>query len=270
MEDPKSNPEQSAVDVTEELVDWQLAKSVFETFPEHCWAHILDFDEWHDWDADTAPKSKYEQMRTAKPGDRIHLDTGMLDLLPCGLVRSDATEPGQVHAVGAEDMWDELGGAKDFGVLLRLEIVPDSATYDSADYTVLASHSPLDQFGLAGDPLRDLLDLYVNDEVDLRAASWICPYRRESGGGEFEIYQAGLAAAENALEQAERGQSFPRSCTEGDEFIALAARDLIGAVPGWTQEAYERVAKPYAEVTGRRLHPDDPDFRQEGEGKQGD
>ncbi len=61
VEDPKANPEQSAVDVTEELVDWQLAKGVFETFP-------------------------------------VHLDTGMLDLLPCGLVRSDATEPGQVHA----------------------------------------------------------------------------------------------------------------------------------------------------------------------------
>lgn len=257
VEDSKTNTEQSAVDVTEELVDWQLAKGVFETFPEHCWAHILDFDEWHDWDTDAAPQSKYEQMRSAKPGDRIHLDTGMLDLLPCGLVRSDATDPADVHAVGSEEMWDELGGAKDFGVLLRLEIIPGSATGDSADYTVLAAHSPFDQFGLAGNPLRDLIDLYVNDEVDLRAASRICPYRREGEGGDFEIYEAGIAAAENALEQAHRNQSFPRSCTEGDEFIALAARDLIGAVPGWTQEAYERVAKPYAEVTGRRLHPDD-------------
>jgi hypothetical protein len=43
----------------------------------------------------------------------------------------------------------------------------------------------------------------------------------------------------------------------GAEVIALAARDLIDTVPGWTVAAYVMIARPYRAAFRELLHPDD-------------
>lgn len=47
------------------------------------------------------------------------------------------------------------------------------------------------------------------------------------------------------------------ACAYGGEVKALAARDLIGTVPGWTQEAYDLLTGPWVAAFGRPVHPDD-------------
>jgi hypothetical protein len=43
----------------------------------------------------------------------------------------------------------------------------------------------------------------------------------------------------------------------GVEMLALAARDLIGTVPGWTLDAYDTLVYPWRVAFGRPLHPGD-------------
>jgi hypothetical protein len=45
--------------------------------------------------------------------------------------------------------------------------------------------------------------------------------------------------------------------TYGDEVLALAARDLIGATPRWTQQAYDALTRPWRVALRRPAHPDD-------------
>ncbi|WP_019632683.1 hypothetical protein [Actinomadura atramentaria] len=47
--------------------------------------------------------------------------------------------------------------------------------------------------------------------------------------------------------------------TGGHELIALAARDLIGTVPGWTRDAYRALTTPYRTAYGTWPHPHDTD-----------
>jgi hypothetical protein len=47
------------------------------------------------------------------------------------------------------------------------------------------------------------------------------------------------------------------ACAYGGEVKALAARDLIGTIPGWTQEAYDLLTGPWVAAFGRPVHPDD-------------
>lgn len=47
------------------------------------------------------------------------------------------------------------------------------------------------------------------------------------------------------------------SCTTGAEITALAARDLIDTVPGWTTRAYEALTAPWWAAFGHGIHPDD-------------
>lgn len=44
---------------------------------------------------------------------------------------------------------------------------------------------------------------------------------------------------------------------DGQPIHALAARDLIGTVPGWDQDAYDLLSTPYRRFFGQPLHPDD-------------
>ncbi len=41
-----------------------------------------------------------------------------------------------------------------------------------------------------------------------------------------------------------------RTCTYGTELVALAARDLIGTVDGWTREAFDELVKPWRAAFG--------------------
>ncbi|PRX92032.1 hypothetical protein [Allonocardiopsis opalescens] len=45
-------------------------------------------------------------------------------------------------------------------------------------------------------------------------------------------------------------------CVGGSELMALAARDLIGSTPAWTQDAYDLLTSPWRASVGP-LHPDD-------------
>ncbi len=46
------------------------------------------------------------------------------------------------------------------------------------------------------------------------------------------------------------------SCQYGPEMLALAARDLIGTVPGWDRDAYDLLTAPWTAAFGP-VHPDD-------------
>jgi hypothetical protein len=47
------------------------------------------------------------------------------------------------------------------------------------------------------------------------------------------------------------------SCAYGWELLALAARDLIGSTPEWTQEAYDALTTPWRTAFPTPLHPED-------------
>ena len=82
----------------------------------------------------------------------------------------------------------------------------------------------------------------------------------------FEEYRDGVHAAEQALRDDAYAHGprpshsrIPalRSCLHGDEYSALAARDLIGTTPGRTQLAYDRIRLSYERAFAETLHPDD-------------
>lgn len=53
--------------------------------------------------------------------------------------------------------------------------------------------------------------------------------------------------------------AFAAPCFMGGELLAVAARDLIGTVPGWTWAAYTELVKPWQTALERWPHPDDPE-----------
>ena len=150
--------------------------------------------------------------------------------------------------------------------LLQVETTGQAST-GGTEYRVLASVSPLDAVLPAPGRLRDVI-------VKLEAAMntlWFSgsPFTRlyESRPGDFDHdgetydeYFAGVRAAERALHERGPGRfDIPDvgSCQHGDEYAALAARDLIDATPGWTQLAYDRIRARYERAFAETLHPDD-------------
>lgn len=62
---------------------------------------------------------------------------------------------------------------------------------------------------------------------------------------------AGVQAALHALNTIDTDQDWDLgSCQHGSEYAAIAARDLIGTVPGWTQTAYDAVLARYRRAFG--------------------
>lgn len=206
-------------------------------------------------------------------GDTIHLAQEQIDEI------APATDLDPVAAGPRVIDDDSLWGGYGTGVLLFVEII-DSATVndeDGTDYVIRAIHAPQDVYGPAGSPLRNALALLEGDggialihKIGERRHEFLdaagiergdISSRLRGGRGQWiTTYRGGVAAAEQALAAAGRNSHFPGSCCHGDDYIAVAARDLIDTVPGWTWEAYERVARPYAQATGHKLHPEDPDW----------
>lgn len=61
----------------------------------------------------------------------------------------------------------------------------------------------------------------------------------------------GAQAALHALNTIDTDQDWDLgSCQHGNEYAAIAARDLIGTVPGWTQTAYDSVMARYRRAFG--------------------
>lgn len=170
-------------------------------------------------------------------------------------VSSDPNSAGAgFAAVELEAIFEQSLG--DEGVLLHVERVYREAA--GGDYRIIGRHHPRDAYAAPGTPLREVLNLVEGGAVD------VCELADArlallDVAGDWSFGTAGEVAAA-ALEAAGRNSYFPGSCQHGDEYLAVAARDLIGrGEPDWTWLAYELIARPYAHVVGRKLHPDDPD-----------
>lgn len=230
------------------------------------WLHAIDA-------TDTFSPEFVASLADSQVGDTIHLEQEMVDDIAAA-TDLDPVAAG-TRAIDDDSLW---GGYGD-GVLLFVDIV-DSATVtddEGADYIIRAIHDPRDVYAPAGTPLRNALALLEGDRgialshkinecrsAFLEAAGTepedIVDHKRRSDDDRITTYRGGIDAAKQALKAAGRNGHFPGSCCHGDDYIAIAARDLIDTVPGWTWEAYERVAHPYARATGQKLHPEDPQW----------
>lgn len=231
----------------------------------HGWVHAID--STGEFSAD-----EVADLSTKKVGDTITLTIEQIDEVYPSTVL-DPTVDGR-HAIEETDITGIAKG-EEMGVLLYVEIVDGTFTEDGADYLISATHHPRDIYGCPGTPLRDAIDILEdpdfdpNDIVEARAdlvrdkgleyGSWSEQIHR---GNDYwaSTYRGAVDAARNALTAAQRNTWFPGSCCHGDEYIALAARDLIDTVPAWTRDAYELIARPYTQATGRKLHPEDPNW----------
>jgi len=97
---------------------------------------------------------------------------------------------------------------------------------------------PWDSEVRSEDEWERLSELYENADED---------YARE---------HAVMAAADAAIAALHlvgdrNGWEYLGSCQHGCEYAAIAARDLIGTVPGWTQQAYDLVMARYRRTFGR-------------------
>lgn len=200
------------------------------------------------------------------PGVTFWADSGWLG------AGGDGDNPNPLHLHGVDDEcepWDE--DRRD--LLLRVERTSAPPRYRKADrpldphdhpgeddievveYRILAAHNPKDAYAAQGTRLREVLDLLSGpDEADIVNRKWY-------GAGAISVDKEDFArceqAAKDALRLAGRNTNFPGSCLHGEEFLALAARDLIGSAPGWDQAAYDYLRAPFERAAHQRLHPDD-------------
>ena len=73
----------------------------------------------------------------------------------------------------------------------------------------------------------------------------------------YDDVQPHVEAAEAALKVIGADGFYWTGCEYGQELLALAARDLIGTTPEWTQEAYDALTEPWRLVMRTPVHPDD-------------
>jgi hypothetical protein len=231
------------------------------------WVHAID--STGEFSADDVA-----ELATKTVGDTITLSTEQIDEIYPSTVL-DPTMDGR-HAIEEADITSGVA-EESMGVLLYVDIVKGTFTGDGAEFVVGATHHPRDIYGTRGTPLREAIDLLESDNFDPYDINEACAdLLREKGieygdslehirrGDSYWIttYRGGVEAAEKALTAAGRNTWFPGSCCHGEQYVAIAARDLIDTVSGWTWDTYELVARPFALATGRKLHPDDPDWKE--------
>lgn len=230
---------------------------------EHCGAVMMEQDVaergWLHAHTDTGEFGPRQLARLAG----VPIGTVVwLSAAQCGLMCPPApnTDPDSAaagfDAVEFESIFEQ--GTGDEGVLLHVERVYHEG--GGGEYRIIGRHHPRDAYAAPGTPLREALDLVQDGVVDVHALSYVgWEFRSALRINGIGANTAGKWAAA-ALGSAGRNTCFPGSCQHGDEFLAVAARDLIGRRDsGWTWLAYELIARPYAHVVGRKLHPDDPD-----------
>lgn len=240
----------------------------------HGWVHATDSTE-------TFSPGAVAVLAAKTVGDAITLTTEQIDEIYPSTVM-DPTVDGR-HAIEETDITSGTP-EEGLGVLLYVDLVEGTFTEDDAEFVIGATHHPRDIYGTRGTPLRDAVDLLESDgcgAIIQGISDWRADLLRAKGieygdfiekirrGDDYWIttYSGGVEAAKKALTAAGRHTWFPGSCCYGEQYLAIAARDLIGTVPGWTWHAYELVARPFALATGRKLHPDDPDWQESDSGR---
>lgn len=141
------------------------------------------------------------------------------------------------------------------------EVVDVLADDQVADEWVVSEELPIGQ--LLG-PQADEIYRVVRNLEGLHEHPWDSEVRSEDDWERLsELYENAAedcarerAAADAAIEALHlvgdhNGWEYLGSCTHGCEYAALAARDLIGTVPGWTQQAYDLVMARYRRAFGR-------------------
>lgn len=80
------------------------------------------------------------------------------------------------------------------------------------------------------------------------------------GSSTLALWQSAEAAQEALYQRGADGWWWGNTigCCWGNEILALAARDLIGTTPEWTQQAYDVLTRPWRTALSLPLHPEDP------------
>lgn len=94
-------------------------------------------------------------------------------------------------------------------------------------------------------PVADAYDTAINAQYD------------DSGWTARRHVHAARKALEAAGGDGMFWAEFAAPCNVGGEFIAVAARDLIHTVPGWTWDAYATLVEPWRAAFGEGPHPQD-------------
>ena len=164
-------------------------------------------------------------------------------------------------------------------LLLWIETTGRRAPGGAIEFRIVRSESVLEAILPTKGRLRDVV---VKLENAMTNHWWVHPhtgpqssflqaYQRRpddfgTADGTYEEYRDGVHAANKALRDdfyasgsRHTHSRIPAltSCQHGDEYTALAARDLIDTTPGWTQLAYDRIRLRYERAFGETLHPDD-------------
>lgn len=132
----------------------------------------------------------------------------------------------------------------------------DRTYYAAGRWTVTGIEASVDAvLGPQATRIREVVALAedaLTGDTDPRAEVYC-----EAVNSSYDDTQPHEAAAEAALENAGASGFYWTGCEYGGELLALAARDLIGTVPGWTQEAYDALTEPWRIAMGGQVHPDD-------------
>ncbi len=144
--------------------------------------------------------------------------------------------------------------------LIRVEPVGDASAdghlYTADAWTVAGVESSIDPvLGPQASRIRDVVALaeqVLRGDEDPRALVYA-----KAVNERYEATKQHEKAAEAALSAISADGIYWTGCEYGWELLALAARDLIGTTPGWTQEAYDALTEPWRLAMGLPAHPED-------------
>ncbi|MUN38720.1 hypothetical protein [Actinomadura litoris] len=133
----------------------------------------------------------------------------------------------------------------------------NAGRYSCADGWVVTGHRPVAE--ILGPQAEQLITLAAAMKAAPTHDPTALRYDHYRAAMKTAYLDAALAAlvAVGADVQWWRSQA---TCADGGELVALAARDLIGTVPGWSTTAYRALMTPWVTTHGAGLwpHPDDP------------
>ncbi|WP_242884094.1 hypothetical protein [Actinomadura litoris] len=203
--------------------------------------------------------------QSVKLGDLL-IEDGSRNLVtvntPRRMLISDAyaTITDQVYEIPIKVTVDQLTGdqkATLAQVAPRTWAVRENAgRYSCADGWVVTAHLPIAE--ILGPQAEQLIVLAAAMKTAPTHGPTALRYDHHRTAMDTAYLDAALAALEaiGADVQWWRSQA---ACADGGELVALAARDLIGTVPGWTTTAYRALITPWVTThgAGRWPHPND-------------
>ncbi|MGI5423019.1 hypothetical protein [Actinomadura luteofluorescens] len=111
-------------------------------------------------------------------------------------------------------------------------------------------------FGLQGAEViaaTKLVDEHLHGEFEYggpNAADRYYPLTEVTSDPMSQAENCALNALEKAGADCYWWSTYAYGCSYGQELVAIAARDLIGTVPGWTAEAHDVLTAPYRAAFG--------------------